>query len=252
MRAKRWQRLFSPNSRRDRRRRSSKNEFLRLMGPEPLESRRVLSVSLGLSSSSFAEDGGTEIVTATLTGMLGNDVTVPLIFSGTATENTNFSSSADSITIPAGSLSNSVTLTGIDTADLADQSVVVSMGAVTGDTVGSPSSVTATITGDPTVNLSLATPSLPEDGGTDTVTATLSSATAVDETIDLDFTGSAAQTTNYSASDISITIPAGSTTGSITLTGVDTSSTSDQSITSELAASARPRPSARRRRSRPL
>ena len=83
------------------------------------------------------------------------------------------------------------------------------------------------------MNLSLATPSLPEDGGTDTVTATLSAATAVPVTIDLGFTGSAAQTTNYSASDISITIPAGSTTGSITLTGIDTRNTTDQTLSLE-------------------
>ena len=70
-----------------------------------------------------------------------------------------------------------------------------------------------------------------EAGGTDTVTATLSAVTTVPVTVDLNFSGSAMQDTNYSASASSITIAAGQTSGSITLTGIDTSSTGDQTIT---------------------
>ena len=211
------------------------DEFARLLGFEPLESRRVLSVSLGLSNSSFIENGGTTTLTATLSAVLGNDVTVPLIFSGTATENTNFSASADSITIPAGSLSKSVTLTGLDTSTTTDQSLTVTEGTVTGDTAGSPSSVTATITGDPTVNLSLANPSLVENGGTDALTATLSATSAADVTVNLDFsTGTAQENVNFSSTADSITIPAGSLSKSVTLTGIDTSNFTNQSIIAKI------------------
>ena len=84
-------------------------------------------------------------------------------------------------------------------------------------------SVTATIVdpdAPPAVNLSLSASSLGESGGSDTLTATLSAAAGVNVTVPLTFSGTAAKGTDYAASNTSIFIPAGLTTGTITLNGI--------------------------------
>ena len=58
-----------------------------------------------------------------------------------------------------------------------------------------------------------------ENSGTVTITATLTEAVSVPVTINLGFSGDAVFGTDYTASGQSITIAAGATSGSITLTG---------------------------------
>lgn len=73
---------------------------------------------------------------------------------------------------------------------------------------------------DPSVALSWTGSPMMEAGGTATLTATLSSALAADATVNLTFTGTATLTDDYTRSGDRIEIPAGLTTGSITLTAV--------------------------------
>ncbi len=70
----------------------------------------------------------------------------------------------------------------------------------------------------PTVTLSVAPATLAEAAGTTTVTATLSEATNVDITVELGFSGSATNISDYTRSNTQIVIAAGNTTGTITLT----------------------------------
>lgn len=214
-----------------RRRRPQPKVSFRLAGPEWLETRNVLSVSLDLGSPTFSETG-TDTVTATLSAPLGNDVVVALGFSGTATEGTNYSASSNTITIPAGQTSNVITLTGIDDGVYeGDQSIVASISGVTGDTAGTPNQVTATMTdaeSPPTVALTQSATHFAEAGGTDTLTATLSAAAGVDVSVGVSFVGSTAvEGTNYAlpatppGSSGTIVIPAGQMTGTLTLTGID-------------------------------
>jgi CSLREA domain-containing protein len=65
----------------------------------------VPTVSLSLSGSNLPENGGLTTVTATLSDISPLDVTVDLGFSGTASLGGDYSPSATSIVIPAGSLS---------------------------------------------------------------------------------------------------------------------------------------------------
>jgi hypothetical protein len=185
------------------------------------------TVALSLSGSPLAENGGVATVTATLSAASTSPVTVGLGFTGTATNVTDYTASGTSITIPAGSTSGSITLTGVtDTAVEGNETINVSTGTITGATAGTPSSVSATITDTPaptptpTVALSLSGSPLTENGGVATVTATLSAASTSPVTVGLGFAGTATNVTDYTASGNSITIPAGSTSGSITLTGV--------------------------------
>ena len=182
-------------------------------------------VTLGITGSPLAENGGVATVTATLDAVSGQDVTVNLAFSGTASNGADYTRSATSITIPAGSTTGSITLTGVDDAlDEADETIVVDIATVTNGTETGTQQVTATITDDdspPNVTLSLAGDPLPENGGTATVTATLDAVSGQDVTVNLAYSGTATFGTDYTASGTSIVIPAGSTTGTVTLTAVD-------------------------------
>ena len=76
----------------------------------------------------------------------------------------------------------------------------------------------------PAVSLSLTGSPLAENNGLATVTATLDATASQNVTVNLSFTGSATFAVDYSASNTSIVIPAGSLTGAITLTGINDSS----------------------------
>src|SRR5205823_6576333 len=76
------------------------------------------TVTLSLSGSPMAEAGGVATVTATLSAVSGQIVTVNLAFSGTATVTNDYIPSATSIVIPPGSVSGSINLTAVqDTLD---------------------------------------------------------------------------------------------------------------------------------------
>jgi len=182
------------------------------------------TVVLGLSGSPMAEAGGVATVTATLSAVSGLPVTVNLAFSGTATLTSDYTRSATSITIPAGSVSGSIALTAVqDTLDEANETVIVDIGAVANGTENGTQQVTATITDDdapPTVVLGLSGSPMAEAGGVATVTATLSAVSGLPVTVNLAFSGTATLTSDYTRSATNITIPAGSLSGSVMLTAV--------------------------------
>ncbi len=73
----------------------------------------------------------------------------------------------------------------------------------------------------PTASLSADPLIIAENGGSSMITATLSQASSQDATVELSFSGTANHPNDYTRSATSITINAGSTTGSTTITGVD-------------------------------
>jgi hypothetical protein len=116
-----------------------------------------------------------------------------------------------------------VTVNGDTTFEL-DETLTVTVSSPTNATIPPGAEIgTGTITnddGEPTVTLSLTGSPFSENGGVATATATLSNPSAFPVTVDLGFTGTAAAG-EYSASGTSIVIPPLSTSGSITLTGLD-------------------------------
>jgi len=104
------------------------------------------TVSLSTSPASFGELGGSTLVTATLSAAYSAPVTVQLQFSGSASLNSDYSASTLSLTIPAGELSASATVSAIDDALFeGDETVVAGLGALTNAAAGSPATATATI-----------------------------------------------------------------------------------------------------------
>lgn len=100
--------------------------------------------------------------------------------------------------------------------------------------------MSGTITDDdaaPAVTLSSSASTMPETGGTAMITATLSNPSSQAVTVNLGFSGMALNPNDYTASATSITIAAGATTGSITLTSVgDGANEPDEAVVVDITA----------------
>ena len=211
---------------------------LTLTDDEPLP-----EVTLALSSTSITESSGVSTVTATLSGVSSEAVTVTVGATGvTAAAGDDFAlSSATTLTIAAGSTTSSgtVTVTAVgDTTDEPDETVTVSWTVSGGNGVVAPVSQTLTITDDddtPTVTLALSSSSILESSGVSTVTATLSGVSSEAVTVTVGATGVTAAAGDFSlSSDQTLTIAAGSTTssGTVTVSAVgDTTDEPDETVT---------------------
>ncbi|WP_211235806.1 putative Ig domain-containing protein [Psychromonas aquimarina] len=186
-------------------------------------------ISLTADTNSIVEFAGVSTITATISGSLNNqwpdDITVSLAYTGTGTAGTDYSKS-DSITIAAGSRSNSAMIISAPDSlfDAAvDETVIVDISSLSVGSEGTTNQQIITINdaqSAPTVTLTTGNSSVAENAGTSTITATLSSATYADVTVNLGYTGTAASGgTDYNTPSSSIIIPAGSTSASA-VTGI--------------------------------
>ena len=204
------------------------------------------TVSLVLSSSSIAENGGVATVSAALGGPSSEAVTVTVAASAVSASGAaagDFALSGDTtLTIAANATTSAgtVTITAADNdVDAPDKRVTVSGTAAGGNGVADPANATLTLADDealPTATLALAPASIAEAGGLATVTATLSGESSAALTLTVtaaagahaaagDFTLSAAAT---------LTIAAGETAsaGTVTVAAVaDTTDSPDKLVT---------------------
>lgn len=105
------------------------------------------NVTLSLTGDPMAEAAGASTVTATLSAISAQDVTVNLAFSGTATLTDDYTRSGTSIVITAGNLTGSITLTAVQDANAEGaESVIVDVVSVVNGIEATPQQVTATIT----------------------------------------------------------------------------------------------------------
>uniref|UniRef100_UPI0040473171 Calx-beta domain-containing protein n=1 Tax=Roseivirga sp. TaxID=1964215 RepID=UPI0040473171 len=201
------------------------------------------TVTLTQSTATFAEAAGTNAVTATLSAVSGQNVTVTVGVKagGTAAETTDFTLSTTSIVIAAGNTTGTATLTAVqDALDETDETVTIEITGVTNGTENGTQEVASSITDDdaaPTVTLSQSTTTFAEAAGTNTVTATLSAVSGqnVTVTIGVKAGGTATETTDFTLSTTSIVIAAGNTTGTATLTAVqDALDETDETVTIEI------------------
>ncbi len=189
--------------------------------PEP-------TVALALATQSVNENGGTFTVTVNLSAASGVATTVPFTLGGTAASGVNYSGvTASPLVIPAGQTSGTITGTLIDDGkfESTNTTLTVTLGTPTNATLGAITSDTVTIVesdGVPTVSLVAATQSTGENGGTFTVTVNLSAASGLATTVPFSLGGTAVNGVNYfGASASPLVIPAGQTSGSITVTAID-------------------------------
>lgn len=183
------------------------------------------TVTLSTAPATIAEDAGEAIVTATLSAISGQDVIVDLIFTGTATSVSDFTSSATQIVIPAGMTTGTMTLTAVqDTLDEAGETIVVDISGVTNGTESGMQSNTVTIIDDdlaPTLSINDVTVLEGNAGVTDAVfMITLSSASGQPVTVMVATAdGTAMSPSDYVAVPaMTVTFAPGETTKTVTVT----------------------------------
>jgi hypothetical protein len=176
-----------------------------------------------------SEAGGTATFTVVLNTQPAADVTIGL----NSSDLTEGTVAPTSLTFTAANWNTpqTVSVTGqnddIDDGDIGY--TIVTAAAVSGDPNYSglnAADVSVTNTDDdlmPTVTLAVAPASIAEAGGAATFTATLSAASGLPVTVDLGFSGTATLADDYTRSGTQIVIPAGSLTGTITVTAVQDS-----------------------------
>ena len=204
--------------------------------------------AVSLSAAPNPVDEGSEVtVTATLSEALADSVTIPLALGGGAADTAAAEDygSADDITIAAGSLTGTTTITTTDDADAAHEIFTVALGALpSGVAAGTHAAMPVVIKdGDtatpPPVLVRLAvSPIQVAEGSPVTVTATLSGALADNVTIPLTLGGGAADTAepgDYGALP-SITIAGGSTAGADAIRTTDDADTEHETFTVALGA----------------
>ena len=201
----------------------------------------VPELSLRVAPASIAENGGTATVTVT-TGegsTFAGERTVALTLSGTATEGEDYRITSRALTLPPGSGANAssvtATLTAVDDNVDDDAETIVIGASRDGAPFGTEQTVTiADDEGIPAVTLVLTPPSIAEDGGTSTVTATVSPASATAFTVDVTAAPvSPAEAGDFQQSGTTLSFAAGATvgTGSVTIAAVDnTTDTPDRQV----------------------
>ena len=188
-----------------------------------------LTVALSVDNATIDEAAGNATVTATLSAVHTDPVTVDLETAGTATQGDDYTISAAQIVIAAGETTGTASITANDDAmDEPDETVIVSISDVTNAEEDGDQEVTTTIVDNdepipvPDVTLAVDNGSIPENGGAANFTATLSEVTTVPVTVDLTISGTAAAG-DFTASANQIVVPPGDTSGAISVTATDDS-----------------------------
>jgi hypothetical protein len=176
------------------------------------------------NTTNGAEAGPTNgVMTVTLSAVSPINTVVSYTVTGTATSGTDYTALPGSITIPAGSTTATISIP--ITNDLiveTAETVIVTLNAVTtgvATTIGAPAAATNTITDNDTATVSIAnTTNGSETGPTNGVmTVTQSSVSATNTVVAYTRTGTATSGSDFTALSGTVTIPAGSTTATITI-----------------------------------
>ncbi len=191
-------------------------------------------VSFTSSSQNVNENVGTVTVNVSLNTASGLNVTIPYTISGTATNPSDHNLTGGTFFIPAGSTTTSVTFNVVNDAlyELSE-TVVLTMGTITNG-LGLTTSHTVNILDDdtiPSVTFTSASQSVAESIGNVNVVAQLSSLSGVVTTVPYTIAGTASAS-DHNASSGSISIPAGSLTGTLTIAiTADTLDENNETIT---------------------
>lgn len=200
------------------------------------------SVSIAVSPASVSEDGATNLTyTVTRSLNLSSATVVNITTSGTATAGSDYTGNVATVSIPAGATTATVTIDPtVDGTVEADETVILTVAAGTGYTVGAPASATGTILNDdvPSATISVSPAAVAEDGAPNLVyTVTLNQASLSPTSINYTIGGTAANGTDYATITSPLVIVAGSTTGTITVNPTaDATIEANETVTLTLAA----------------
>ena len=200
-------------------------------------------VSLEIDREIIEEESGEAIITATMSESVQDDVIIQFGFSGTATLGTDYVTTGTSIVIPGGGTEGTITITTEDDIlSEGDETVIVEILSVSGANELGQQQVMTTITDGeggpvvPNVTLGVDSAAILETGGVAIFTATLSAATTVPVTVDLNFSGTATPTADYTISATQIIVAPGTTSGSITVAAaLDDEDEPDETVVVDIA-----------------
>ena len=187
----------------------------------------VLStVTIAATDAAAAEPSSTGTFTVTRTGSTTTALAVGFGLGGTATSGSDYSAAPATLTIPIGATSATITVTPIDDSQLESaETVVATLMAGTGYTVGTPSSATVTISDDeptePTVTIAATDAAAAEPSGAGTFTVTRTGSTTASLDVFYTVTGTATNGTDYTTLAGSVTIPAGQSSATISIGPID-------------------------------
>ena len=181
------------------------------------------SVQLASGSMSVDENAGVYNVSVSLSAVSGRAVTVKYqTMAGTATADQDYAETNGTVTIQPGETSAQFQVTIIDdTQPEANETIDIVLSDPVNATLGTPSSGVLTIVDDdtlPVIALSKATYTVNEGDGSATITVTLSGPSAA--TVSVDYAtsdGTATAGSDYTTVNSTLAIPAGSTSGTITV-----------------------------------
>ena len=215
------------------------------------------SITLGLASTSVAEDGTANLVyTFTRSGSTSAALSVNYSVGGTATLGSDYSGistagTTKAVTFAAGSATASVTVDPTaDTTVETNETVALTLAAGSGYTIGTAGAVIGTITNDdvataplPSITLALASTSVAEDGTANLVyTFTRSGSTSAALSVNYSVGGTATLGSDYSGISTAgttkaVTFAAGSATASVTVDPTaDTTVETNETVALTLAA----------------
>ena len=182
----------------------------------------VPTLSVAVSADTIAEAAGSSTVTVSTGGTtFTSDQTISLTLAGTATQTADYTISSESLTLTAGQTSVMARVTAVqDTNDEPDETVLIT---ATHNSVVIGTQQTVTITDDdaPTLSLSVGPATIPEAAGTSRVTVRTGGTTfSSDQVITLTLAGTATKGDDYTISSESLTLTAGQTSVSATITAV--------------------------------
>ena len=179
------------------------------------------------ASSSGAESVSSKDLTIQLDASSGSDVTVDYAITGTASgSGTDFNLANGTATISAGSTSTTITIAGIvdDSLDETNETVIVTLSNPTNANPGSTLVHTYTINDNdnaPVVDFNATSSSDAESSSSKALTVDLSAASGKNVTVDYAVTGTATGSgTDYTLANGSLTINAGSTSGTISISSI--------------------------------
>ncbi len=186
------------------------------------------------AAQTVGENAGTVTATVSLSAASGGAVSVPYTVSGTATNPADHNLAAGTLSFPAGTTSKTISFSvAQDSTPEADQTVIITLGTPTAATLGTGQVHTVTITENtliPIVQWGQATRTVAEGVGSVVIPVTLSSQSSSAITVPVAVSGTATAA-DFTLSSATLSVPANSATGSVTLTVTqDTMDENDETV----------------------
>ena len=180
------------------------------------------TLSLELSADTLAEGDTVTVTVATGGGAFGTAQTIALTLGGSAAEGIDYTLAPASITLNAGATAASATVTALDDMAVEDAETIT-ITARHGTVLIGTGNITIARSDTPSFSLTVS-PATIAEGETATVTVATGGVTfGSAQTISLARSGSAAVGTDYTIAPASITLDAGATAGSVTISALDDS-----------------------------